>query len=211
MKIKKIINHYLLLITLGSFWGFFEVVFGDLLRKNHLPAGSILTIAAVILMIISRLILQQKGDQLIMAVCAMLLRFFNPFSGCLLCAGIAILFEAAVFEVLWISKEFLLKKESLINTLAFGLVLFHLCYSLGYVVTQILTPLLSVGSFYFIDLVKVLPAILAGALLPGVSGSFLYPLLRNLDFRKIPAKESLLYPAGVFATLFCWMFPKLIF
>lgn len=209
---KKNIRSLLIIISIGSFWGFLEVLLGDMLRAYNLPGGEIMAVIAVSLMVATRMAFKSFGYQIIMGIIAMTLRCFNPFGSCLVCGGIAIMAEAVVFELLWpLVAVFKLEKEDLSQTVSFGFIVFFLCYSLGYIVTQVMTPLFANGLFMLDDLVSFLPVIIAKSLIPGIIGGFIMPVLfylRQIEVEQL--KPLILYPAASVLTACFWIIPQLV-
>ena len=90
------------ILVFGSLWGFSEVIIGTGLQNAGLPYGAIMTGGfALSFLVLSRMIFRQPGMQIGMGLVAGGLRVFNPFIGCHLCSAIAIMAEAAIFEVIW--------------------------------------------------------------------------------------------------------------
>ena len=147
------------MLLFGSIWGFAECIIGPALSDVGLPSGVLMTsFFGIGIMMISRLLFQQRGMQIGIGMIAGLLRLFNPFGGCVVCSAIAIAAEAALFELIWFSYTLNLKKIESINLkIGMGIISTYICYVGGYIVTQILTPLVSTAGFYLNDLVSFIP------------------------------------------------------
>jgi len=185
-------------ILFGSIWGFLECSLGDVLHGYNLSV--IMASIAVFLMALTRKIYDQPGMQASMAFIAGLLRHFNPVSGCLVCASIAIFIEGLVFEMIWLIPW--RKYTSHIMKISMGIISFYTIYAIGYISTQILTPLLT-AKFYFKDLVAVMPKILASSAVAGILGAFLLPLAYYP--LEIKVKDSIYYTTSAAITAICWI------
>jgi hypothetical protein len=123
------------------------------------------------LMAMSRMLYQQRGMQLGMGLVAGLLKFLHPIGGCMLCSAIAIVAEGAVFEMIWISPRLHFTKHSITTTVSMGIISGFVLYSGGYVVTQILTPLLSSAPLSLTNFLSLIPSTLSTATLAGLAGA----------------------------------------
>ncbi len=189
-------------ILFGSIWGFLECSLGDWLHDYNMSV--IMATIAVFLMALTRRFYMQPGMQAGMAFVAALLRHFNPIGGCLLCSSIAIFIEGLAFEGIWLLPW--KKYQSNIMKVSMGIISFYTIYAVGYIATQILTPLLT-AKFYFSDLIAVLPKIFAGATIAGVIGAFALPLTYLATYipLKIRIGEKTYYSISSAITLFCWI------
>jgi hypothetical protein len=194
-------------LVFGSLWGFSECIIGSMLRNAGLPAGAIMTgVFAFSLMVISRMFYKTGGMQLGMGLVAGTLRLFNPFGDCYICSAIAIMAEGVIFEILWykLSLDFE-ESDTLINKSSMGIVTSYCIYIVGYVVTQILTPVFSSAGFYLENLIAFIPQILASGLLAAVIGGIMAPtifLLNIIDITKV--RNRLYYPATIGVSALCW-------
>ncbi|HEC76136.1 MAG TPA: hypothetical protein ENI33_02610 [Thermoplasmatales archaeon] len=185
-------------ILFGSIWGLLECSLGDWLHGYGLSA--IMASIAVFLMAVTRHIYRAPGMQASMALIASLLRHFNPMGTCLVCASIAIFIEGLAFEIIWLLPW--RKYQSYTMKVSMGVISFYSIYAIGYLSTQILTPLLT-SKFYFGNLIGVIPKILAGATIAGIIGGFALPVT-YLPL-KIKIKDKFYYPITAVVTLFCWI------
>jgi hypothetical protein len=195
------------ILLFGSLWGFTEIIFGSVLKDAGLPYGSIMTgVFVLIFLIFSRLIYRQPGMQLGMGLVAGSLRMFNPFVGCHLCSALAIMAEGAIFEMIWYSFSFDFDNmKNITNKVSMGIVTAYTIYVGGYVVTQILTPIVSGVGFYVENLIVFLPRILASGLLPGLIGAFVFPIVLQLSKLDLKIKDTLYYPTTFGVSAFCWI------
>ena len=195
------------ILLFGSLWGFTECIFGSVLKDAGLPYGSIMTgIFVLIFLIISRLTYRQPGMQLGMGLVAGSLRMFNPFVGCHLCSALAIMAEGAIFEMIWYSFSFDFDNmKNITNKVSMGIITAYILYVGGYVVTQILTPIVSGVGFYVENLIVFLPRIFASGLLPGLIGAFVFPSVLQLSKLDLKIKDTLYYPTTFGVSAFCWI------
>ncbi len=195
------------ILLFGSLWGFTECIFGSILKDAGLPYGSIMTgVFVLIFLIISRIAYRQPGMQLGMGLVAGSLRMFNPFVGCHLCSAIAIMAEGAIFEIIWYSFSFDFDNmKNITNKVSMGIITAYLIFVGGYVVTQVLTPIVSGVGFYIENLIVFLPRILASGLLPGLIGAFVFPSVLQLSKLDLKIKDTLYYPTTFGVSAFCWI------
>lgn len=195
------------ILVFGSLWGFSECVIGSILRDANLPAGAIMTgVFAFGLMAASRMFFKMRGMQLGMGLVAGALRLFNPFGGCHLCSAIAIMAEGLLFEIIWFGVHLALGELStLTSKISLGIVTSYGIYVLGYLITQILTPLFSSAGLNIQNLVGFIPQILASGLLASVIGGMMTPVLfslRDVDISMV--KNKVYYPVTLGISAFCW-------
>lgn len=195
------------MLVFGSLWGFAECVVGSWLRSFNLPAGAIMTgVFAFGLLAASRMTFKMRGMQLGMGLVAGAMRLFNPFGGCFLCSAIAIMAEGLLFEIIWQGVS-LAKDEftSPLSKVSLGVVTSYGIYVLGYIVTQILTPVFSSAGFFLENLLGFIPQILASGLLAAVTGGVMAPVLfflRDVDVSL--AKTKVVFPVGLGLSALCW-------
>jgi hypothetical protein len=194
------------ILVFGSLWGFSECIIGSLLRDANLPAGAIMTgVVAIGLMTASRLIFQQRGMQLGMGLVAGGLRLFNPFGGCFICSAFAIIAEGALFELITYKLTFNLRE---INTktmqLSLGIITSYTVYVGGFIITQIMTPLVSSAGFNLENLIVFIPSILGSGLLAAVLGGLTVPLVVATQKMDFTIKDRLYYPTTIGISAVCW-------
>jgi hypothetical protein len=196
------------MLLFGSLWGFSEVIIGSTLGDMGLPSGVLMTaFFAMTFMVMSRMIYRQPGMQMGMGLIAGSLRMFNPFMGCHLCSALAIMAEGVLFELIWyfISDDF----HELKNTLyqgSMGIITAYILYTGGSIVTQILTPIVDVQTFFIEDLIGFIPNILAKGLLAGLAGVIVIPIIfAAKQFTNIKIRDTLYYPTTIGISLFCWI------
>jgi hypothetical protein len=195
------------ILVFGSLWGFSEVIIGTGLQNAGLPYGAIMTGGfALSFLVLSRMIFRQQGMQLGMGLVAGGLRVFNPFVGCHLCSAIAIMAEAAIFEVIWykMSSDFSDLKTITMQS-SIGIATAYLVYVGGYITTQILTPIVGGVGFYLENLTVFMPRILASGLLPALLGATLLPVILQVKKLDLTIKDRLYYPTTLGLSLVCWV------
>ena len=194
------------ILVFGSLWGFSECIIGSMLHDAGLPAGAVMTgIVALGLMCISRFWFQQKGMQLGMGLVAGTMRLCNPFGGCFICSAFAIMAEGVLFEILWYKlMQDPSKLQCLKVQVSMGIVGAYTLYVGGYIITQILTPIVSSAGFYLENLVIFIPSILASGLLAAVIGSITVPAVYALKKMDIRLKDTVYYPVAISVSFFCW-------
>lgn len=194
------------ILLFGSLWGFSEVIIGSAILDIGLPTGAIMTgVFALFFLVSSRMIYRQPGMQLGIGLVAGGLRIFNPFVGCHLCSAIAIMSEAALFEIIWYKVSFDFSElKNTITKSSMGIISAYTIYIGGYIITQILTPIASGGNFYIENLIVFMPTILASGLIAALIGGVVLPitlLVKNVD---LTIKDRLYYPAAIGISLICW-------
>ena len=196
------------ILVFGSLWGFSECIIGSALHDSGLPAGVLMTgIFAIGFMTMSRLIYRQRGMQLGMGLVAGGLRLANPFGGCFICSAVAIMAEGMIFELIWYKLSLDLKElNTRIMQGSMGIVSSYCVYVGGYVVTQILTPIVSSAGFYLENLIVFIPQILASGLLAAIIGGVVVPVTLSLGKLDLTIKDHLYYPATVGISAMCWLF-----
>ena len=198
---------FVAIMVFGSLWGFSECIIGPKLSDAGLLSGVIMTgFFAMVFLTMSRLFYKKKGMQFGMGIVAGSLRYFNPFGGCQICASIAIVAEAFIFELIfnYLSTLDLSKIKSLTSKAALGIFSAYSIYIGGTIITQILTPI-SFGSFYVENLVLFLPKILADGLIVALIGAFVVPIIIALDRFELKIADKLYYPTTVGITAMCWI------
>ena len=167
------------ILVFGSLWGFSEVIIGSALQDAGLPTGTIMTGFFVItFLVFSRMIYRQPGMQFGMGLIAGALRLFNPFVGCHLCSGIAIMAEGAIFEIIWYKISFDFSElKTVLTQGSMGIISAYTIYIGGYIVTQILTPIASGATFYLENLIVFLPRIFSSGLIAALIGGIVLPTI----------------------------------
>jgi len=195
------------IIVLGSLWGFAECIIGPAMGNAGLPSGVLVTgVFAIGLMMISRMFFKRRGMQLGMGLVAGALRLFNPFGGCVICSAIAIAAEGLLFELIWYKMSIDFSElKTITMKLSMGIVTAYSCYVGGYVITQILTPMVASAGFYVENLILFMPQILARGLLAAIIGGITIPALFVLKDTNINnVKDRIYYPTAAAISILCW-------
>ena len=195
------------ILVFGSLWGFAECIIGPMVDDAGFPSGILMTsIFAVGFMMLSRMLYRQRGMQLGMGLVAGTLRLFNPFGGCVICSGIAIMAEGILFELIWYGMSLDLKElKTHTMKISMGIISTYCCYVGGYIITQVLTPLISSAGFHLSNLIIFMPQILSSGLLAALIGGITVPLiliLKNIDINRI--KDRVYYPTTAAVSILCW-------
>jgi hypothetical protein len=196
------------IILFGSLWGFSESIIGSHLSEAGWPSGIVMTsVFAVGLMMMSRILYQQRGMQVGMGLVAGTLRLFNPCFGCFICSAFAIMAEGVLFELIWYKLSLDLSDlQTARMKLSMGVITGYCCYVGGFIVTQILTPLVSSAGFYIENLIVFTPQIFSRGLSAALIGGAIIPaviLLKNIDIKHI--SDKLYYPTTVGVSIVCWI------
>jgi len=195
------------ILVFGSLWGFFEVIIGSLIADAGYPAGAYMTgFFAIPMLILSRMIFRQPGMQLGMGLVAGSLRLFNPLMGCHICSAIAIMAEGAIFEIIFygISTDFREFKNLTMQS-SIGIFSAYVLFVSGYIITQVLTPIVGGSGFFIENLIVILPKILAAGVLPALIAAVTIPIVISTKKLDISIKDRIYYPAGIVVSIFCWV------
>jgi len=194
------------ILLFGSLWGFSEVIIGSMIADAGLPSGGLMTgFFAIPFLILSRLIYKKPGMQLGMGFVAGGLRMFNPFVGCQICSAIAIMAEGAIFELIFygISADFKEFKNLTMQS-SIGIFSAYIIFVCGYIITQILTPIVAGVGFYLENLLIAMPKIFAAGLLPALIAVITVPLVISVKKLDISIKNSIYYPTTLGLSILCW-------
>jgi hypothetical protein len=160
-------------------------------------------------MVMSRIIYGKRGMQFGMAIIAGLLRLFSPFGsnlGFFICSAIAIIAEGAIFEIIWYKFSLDLKELKPIKiSLSMGVITAYCTYVGGFIITQILTPVLSSAGFYIENLIVFIPQMLSSGLIASLLGGIVVPstmLIKKHDFK---IRDSIYYPTTISISILCWL------
>jgi hypothetical protein len=196
------------ILVFGSLWGFSECIIGSSLSETDLPTGIIMTgFFAITFLIISRMTYQRPGMQLGMGIVAGSLRLFNPFVGCHLCSALAIIAEGAIFEIIWYRLSFDLKElKPITMQISMGIISAYFVFTGGYIVTQILTPIVSGSGFFAENLIAFMPNILSSGLITALIGAVVLPVVFLAKKTDLRLKDRLYYPTTIGISAFCWIF-----
>jgi len=198
------------ILAFGSLWGLLECSLGDFLSDAGLPSGVVLTgFVGLGLMVLSRMLYEQRGMQLGMGLLAGALKFLHPIGGCMICSALAIAVEGALFEVLWASPRLRISRLDAGTAVGMGVISGFVLYSLGYVATQILTPLVTAAPLSLDTLPGLLPAIFSSATLAGLAGGVTLAMVRmvpsDVASRIAHLKKEVYFPTASAVAVLSWM------
>jgi hypothetical protein len=136
-----------------------------------------------------------------------------PFIECVPCSFAAIIIEALIFEIIFFTNSFLaIDKRNILQVASFGIIIFHLTYSMSYLINQIFFPLFSKAGLFYLDLIVLLPQTFAKSFFPALTGMIIFPFLILIkDFKVKKIRDIVFYPTTVLVLLLLWIFPALIF
>lgn len=175
-------------ILLGSIWGLLECTIGALKWE---VAGVYVSMGAVMaglfglgIMILAKRIFNFTGAAFAVALVAGALRFIAPVGSCVICSAIAIGVEGLIFEMIVSRKMFMgnLWGKKDFRTLAFlGVISGFTVFTVGYITTQILTPVFTGGTLVIMDVVDILPLIIGRAFYAAILGGISVPVIALYD------------------------------
>ena len=211
------------IIMIGSIWGLLECILGGF--KPEI-AGIPVSMGAVMaglfgigFMLLARKMFNRIGVSLGVALVAGVLRFLAPVGTCILCAAIAIMVEGLIFEVI-VNRKVILQNVNGASrdyrTLVFaGIITGFTMFSIGYILTQVLTPLFKEGTVIaFSDLWGILPLIFGRAFFAAVLGGITLPIITLVDLLHIDLnriKKGAYYTASGLVSAACWILVVVLF
>ncbi|MFO8133572.1 MAG: hypothetical protein R6U10_06560 [Thermoplasmatota archaeon] len=199
------------IVLFGSIWGLLECALGDALHGSILPGGAIMTgLVGFGLMAATRIMYRQPGMQLGMGALAGALKYMHPIGGCMLCSAIAIAVEGAVFELIWRSPRLHLDRlDSMSMRVGMGVISGYTMYGVGYLATQMLTPIVSGGPLAASAVASLVPRTLSHATLAGLLAGATLPALlavpANLPERIAMIRREVYYPVASAISVLCWI------
>jgi hypothetical protein len=191
----------------GSLWGFSECIIGPMLADAGLPYGIIMTgLFAMIFLTVSRIIYNQRRMQIGMGLTAGALKLLNPFGGYQVCSAIAIMAEGLVFELIWnyMTTSDFHQLKSLRTKVSLGIFTAYCVYVVGFVTTQVLTPVLYTG-FYLENLISFLPNILSKGVPAALLGGITVSLALSTQNITLTIKDKIYYPTTLGLATLCWI------
>ncbi|MGA1819910.1 MAG: hypothetical protein ACMUHU_02755 [Thermoplasmatota archaeon] len=205
------------ILAIGSVWGLLECILGGVkLDIVGLPVSMGAVMAGLFgigFMVIARKLFDRVGVSLGVAIVAGTLRFFAPIGSCVLCAAIAMMVEGLIFELI-VNRKMVLGSirgiERDYRTLVFaGVVTGFTMFSIGYILTQVLTPLFVEGILISpSDVWGILPLIFGRAFYAAFLGGIAMPAAATVDRLHIDVnkwRKGIYYPASGAISLFCWV------
>ncbi|MCK4614085.1 MAG: hypothetical protein KAU14_04710 [Thermoplasmata archaeon] len=209
------------IIVIGSIWGMLECTIGGMntsIGALYLPMGAVMAgLFGIGFMALGRRLFAQKGMALGIALVAGILRFFAPVGSCILCSSIAIMAEGVIFELVMSRPIFSLNSLNAKDprTWAYlGIITGYAIYVSGYIITQVLTPIIAHDGGHILDVVGILPLILGRGFFAAILGGVSLPLVvlsEHLSIDVVKVRKELYYTASTLATTFCWAVVLLIY
>jgi hypothetical protein len=199
------------IVLFGSLWGMTECLLGEFAPAGF-PAGAFLgAFIGLGLMLMTRRMFGFMWMQLGMAIVASALRFWAPVGTCVICSALAIMAEGLVFEMIFNRPAFNINRSPNMKsarTLAvLGVIAGFTIYVVGYMFTQIFTPILTTGTFSISNFVSVLPLIFGTGFFAAVFGGISAPLAvlaKQLYVNVMSIKKEHYYAAAAGISTFCW-------
>jgi len=220
MKSKKAYDRLMMIagiLAIGSVWGLLECILGggkfDIVGLPVSMGAVMAGLFGIGFMVLARKLFDRMGVSLGVAIVAGVLRFFAPIGSCVLCAAIAMMVEGLIFELI-VNRKVVLRSirgiERDYRTLVFaGVVTGFTMFSIGYILTQVLTPLFKEGILIsFSDLWGILPLIFGRAFYAAFLGGIMMPAATTVDRLHLDVnkwKKTIYYPASGAISLFCWI------
>ncbi len=199
------------IVLFGSLWGMTECLLGEFAPAGF-PAGAFLGgFIGLGLMLLTRRLYNVMWMQLGMAIVAGALRFWAPVGTCVICSALAIMAEGMVFELIFNRPVFDINRSSSMRsakTLAMvGVIAGFTIYVVGYMFTQIFTPILTTGTFSTSNFISVLPIIIGSGFFAAVFGGITTPLAvlaKQLYVNVMSVRKEHYYAAAAGISTFCW-------
>ena len=180
------------IIVFGSVWGMLECTIGGAtlgMGVVYFPMGAVMAgVFGVGFMGLSRRLFAQKGMALGIALVAGVLRFFAPVGSCLICSSIAIMAEGVIFEIIMGRPAFSFHTTHMKDprTLTYlGVIVGYTIYVSGYIITQLLTPLVAGDGGQIADVAGILPLIFGRGFFAGLLGGVTLPVATFLPHLNI--------------------------
>ena len=203
------------IILFGSLWGMLECMMGEL-NVGWFPMGAFLGgFVGLGLMMLTRRLYNVMWMQLGMAIVAGILRFWAPVGTCVICSALAIVAEGFIFELIFNRALFNIHGTGQLDmrsakTLGLiGIITGFTIYVTGYMFTQIMTPVLTEGTFVFANFTHSLPVMIGTGFFAAVFGGITLPLavlVKQLNINVNEIKKEHYYIAATGVSAFCWLF-----
>ena len=179
------------ILIFGSIWGFSECIIGNIFSDSSLPTAQLMVgFFAIPLLVLSRIYFRQPGMQIGMGLVAGTLRLFNPM-GCHLCSAIAIIAEGGIFELIWLKLSSDLRElKPLTMQVSMGIISGYFVFIFGFIITQILSPIIAGTGFFVGNLVLIMPNILADGMIPALIGGIAIPTVLFVNSYNLSIKVS---------------------
>ena len=217
MEIKTMDKYRILagIILFGSLWGMLECIIGEI-SPSWFPGAAFLGGGiGLSLMMLTRRLYGAMWMQLGMAIVAGAVRFWSPVIGtCVICSALAIMAEGLIFELIFNRSVFNihgsgpldLKSPRTLATL--GVISGFTIFTVGFMLTQIMTPLLTGGIFTITNFISNLPSYVGTGFFAAVFGGISLPLavlVKQLHIDIDGVKKAQYYAAAAGISTFCWV------
>ena len=129
----------------------------------------------------------------------------------MICSAIAIAVEGLVFEMIVSRKVFMgnLWGKKDLRTLAFlGVISGFTIFTVGYITTQILTPVFTGGTLVIMDVVDILPLIMGRAFYAAILGGISVPVIAlydNLHLDVNKWNKGAYFAGSTAISMACWI------
>ena len=210
---KRKMNSYWMLagvLLFGSLWGMLECMMGEV-SPSWFPMGAFLGgFIGLGLMMLTRRLYNVMWMQLGMAIVAGALRFWAPVGTCVVCSALAIMAEGFVFELIFNRPVFNVHGPSHMRsakTLALlGIISGFVIFTVGYMFTQIMTPVLTGAIFSVDNFGHNLPVMVGSGFFAAVFGGVALPLtVLSMRPLHLSIKKRVYYRAATGLSACCWM------
>jgi hypothetical protein len=193
------------ILIFGSIWGFSECIIGNIFSDSSLPTAQLMVgFFAIPLLVLSRIYFRQPGMQIGMGLVAGTLRLFNPM-GCHLCSAIAIIAEGGIFELIWLKLSSDLRElKPITMQISMGIISGYFVFIFGFIITQILSPIIAGTGFFIENLVLIMPNILADGMIPALIGGIAIPTVLFVNSFNLSIKDRIYYPTTIGISAICW-------
>jgi hypothetical protein len=214
MELKTMDRYRVLagIILFGSLWGMMECMLGEISPAGF-PMGALLGgFIGLGLMMLTRRLYGAMWMQLGMAIVAGALRFWAPVGTCVVCSALAIMAEGLVFELIFNRPVFNVHGPSHMRsakTLALlGVISGFVIFTVGFMFTQVMTPVLTGAIFSVDNFAHNLPGMVGSGFFAAVFGGISLPLAvlaKQLDIGVLRAKAGQYYAAAAGISASCWI------
>ncbi len=200
------------IVLFGSLWGMLECMLGEI-SPSGFPMGAFLGgFIGLGLMMLTRRLYNVMWMQLGMAIVAGALRFWAPVGTCVICSSLAIMAEGLIFELIFNRPMFNIHGSGPLDlrkakTLALlGIIFGFVIYTLGYMFTQIMTPILTGAIFTPANFVNNLPVMVGAGFYAAVFGGLSVPLtVLSMRPLHLSIKKRVYYRAATGLSACCWV------
>lgn len=217
METRKMDKYRMLagIILFGSLWGMLECIIGEI-SPSWFPGAAFLGGGIGLgLMMLTRRLYGAMWMQLGMAIVAGVVRFWSPVIGtCVVCSALAIMAEGLIFELIFNRPTFNIHGTGALNmrnpaTLAaLGIISGFTIFTVGFMVTQIMTPLLTGGIFTFSNFIGNMPSYVGTGFFAALFGAVSLPLavlVKQLHIDIETVKNTWYYTAAGGISACCWV------